>query len=236
MTMPPSFTALTLVFSAAGFIATSASTSSPGVKMSVLEKWIWYPDTPARVPAGARISAGKSGSVLMSLPSRALVSVNCVPANCMPSPLSPQNRMVTFGSVRTGLCRAGRSGAGGGAGAVGTVEAPETLDSVVTLMMFPDRRPRTSDLDSGLKAAPAPRAQLLASRLQSRTRNPKPGTRKPVSSADFRPAMARLRLRRSTHFSDTPRHDFTFDVFTSYSLSRQTHRPPASRGLNDGMT
>jgi hypothetical protein len=31
MTIPPDFTALRLVFRAAGFIATSASTSSPGV-------------------------------------------------------------------------------------------------------------------------------------------------------------------------------------------------------------
>ena len=54
---------------------------------------------------GARISAGKSGSVLMSLPISAEVSVNCVPASCIPSPLSPQNRTVTDGSVVTGLRR-----------------------------------------------------------------------------------------------------------------------------------
>ena len=46
---------------------------------------------------------GKSGSVLMSLPTRADVSVNCVPANCMPSPLSPQKRIVTEGKVVSGL-------------------------------------------------------------------------------------------------------------------------------------
>ena len=55
------------------------------------------------MPAGARISAGKSGSVLMSLPTRADVSVNCVPASCMPSPESPAKRIVTDGSVCTGL-------------------------------------------------------------------------------------------------------------------------------------
>src|SRR5438445_5158901 len=71
--------------------------------MSVEEKWIWNPDTPASVPAGARISAGKSGSVLMSLPTSADVSVNCVPANCMPSPLSPAKRTVTDGSATTGF-------------------------------------------------------------------------------------------------------------------------------------
>jgi hypothetical protein len=47
-----------LAFRAAGFIATSTSGSSPGVKTSRLEKLIWKPDTPAREPAGARISAG----------------------------------------------------------------------------------------------------------------------------------------------------------------------------------
>jgi hypothetical protein len=73
--------------------------------MSVLEKWIWNPLTPASVPAGARISAGKSGSVLMSLPTSAEVSVNCVPASCMPSPESPAKRIVTEGTACTGLCR-----------------------------------------------------------------------------------------------------------------------------------
>ena len=51
----------------------------------------------------ARISAGKSGNVAMSLPIRADVLVNCVPANCMPSPESPQNRTVASSSVRTCL-------------------------------------------------------------------------------------------------------------------------------------
>src|SRR5688500_5938454 len=67
--------------------------------MSLDENWIWYPLTPASVPAGARISAGKSGSVLMSLPSSADVSVNCIPASCIPSPLSPAKRIVTDGSL-----------------------------------------------------------------------------------------------------------------------------------------
>src|SRR4051812_27068698 len=71
--------------------------------MSLDEKCTWKPETPARVPAGARISAGKSGNVLMSFPTRALVSVNWVPANCMPSPESPAKRTVTFSSVVTFL-------------------------------------------------------------------------------------------------------------------------------------
>ena len=47
--------------SAAGFMATSTFGESPGVRMSWSEMWTWNADTPARVPAGARISAGKSG-------------------------------------------------------------------------------------------------------------------------------------------------------------------------------
>ena len=36
--------------------------------MSWSAKWTWKPDTPGSEPAGARISAGKSGSVARSLP------------------------------------------------------------------------------------------------------------------------------------------------------------------------
>ena len=86
------------VLSAAGFIATRTSGWSPGVWMSLDEKLIWKPDTPGSEPAGARISAGKSGSVLMSLPKTAAVRVNWVPVSCIPSPESPANRMVTRSS------------------------------------------------------------------------------------------------------------------------------------------
>jgi hypothetical protein len=58
-----------LALSAAGFIATSTSGASPGVRMSWSAKCSWKP-TPGQVPAGARISAGKSGSVDRSLPKR----------------------------------------------------------------------------------------------------------------------------------------------------------------------
>ena len=54
--------------SAAGFMATSTLGASPGVVMSWSEMWTWKAETPASVPAGARISAGKSGSVARSLP------------------------------------------------------------------------------------------------------------------------------------------------------------------------
>src|SRR5437016_9387136 len=39
----------------------------------------------------------------MSLPNSADVSVNCVPANCIPSPLSPAKRIVTLGRVVSGF-------------------------------------------------------------------------------------------------------------------------------------
>ncbi len=70
--------------------------SSPGVRMSWSEMWTWNADTPARVPAGARISAGKSGRVARSLPIRALTLVNRSPVSCMPSPESPAKRMTTL--------------------------------------------------------------------------------------------------------------------------------------------
>jgi hypothetical protein len=52
------FSSRRLALSAAGFMATSTCGESPGVRMSRLEKFTWKPLTPARVPAGARISAG----------------------------------------------------------------------------------------------------------------------------------------------------------------------------------
>jgi hypothetical protein len=84
-----------LAFNAAGFIATRTLGSSPAVKISLEEKLSWKLDTPASVPAGARISAGKSGVVAMSLPASADSEVNCIPTNCIPSPESPANRITT---------------------------------------------------------------------------------------------------------------------------------------------
>src|ERR1051325_6085283 len=66
--------------------------------MSWLEKFNWKPLTPGSLPGGARISAGKSGKVEMSLPTTAEVFVNCVPVNCIPSPESPAKRIVTVSS------------------------------------------------------------------------------------------------------------------------------------------
>src|SRR6185436_7495486 len=82
-------------FRAAGFIATRTSGWSPGVRMSVDANWIWNAETPWTVPAGARISAGKSGIVARSLPRTAVALVNRSPVSCIPSPESPANRMTT---------------------------------------------------------------------------------------------------------------------------------------------
>src|SRR5271157_3806852 len=87
-------------------MATSTLGSSPAVKTSRLEKLSWNPLTPASVPAGARISAGKSGRVAISLPAIADSAVNCIPANCMPSPESPANRITTLSRRTPGLCAA----------------------------------------------------------------------------------------------------------------------------------
>ena len=95
MTVAPASSALTFALSAAGFIATRTFGLSPGVTMSREAKWIWNADTPPIVPAGARISAGKSGSVARSLPKTAVASVKREPTSCMPSPESPAKRTIT---------------------------------------------------------------------------------------------------------------------------------------------
>ena len=95
ITSPPGFRAARLVFSAAGFIATSTSGASPAVWIARLPKLIWNADTPNSVPCGARISAGKSGKVARSLPASAVERVNCPPVSCIPSPESPANRTTT---------------------------------------------------------------------------------------------------------------------------------------------
>ena len=67
--------------------------------MSWSEMWTWKLETPLTVPAGARISAGKSGSVDRSLPNEALTDVKRSPVSCMPSPESPAKRTTTRSSV-----------------------------------------------------------------------------------------------------------------------------------------
>ena len=64
--------------------------------MSQLAIWTWKDETPGSVPAGARISAGKFGSVARSFPKSAEAAVNRVPTSCMPSPESPANRRTTL--------------------------------------------------------------------------------------------------------------------------------------------
>src|SRR5437764_5480370 len=91
-----------LALRAAGFMATRTLGASPGVEISWSEMWIWKADTPASVPAGARISAGKSGRVAMSLPNTALTLEKRSPVSSMPSSESPAKRMTTRSSSCSG--------------------------------------------------------------------------------------------------------------------------------------
>src|SRR5258705_4294440 len=95
MIVAPRSSCGTLARSAAGFMATSTLGVSPGVAMSREAKWTWKVEPPARLPAGARISAGKLGSVARSLPKTAVASVKRPPASCIPSPESPAKRTMT---------------------------------------------------------------------------------------------------------------------------------------------
>src|SRR4051794_10596226 len=103
ISVPPFGRSRRLVLSAAGFIATRTSGWSPGVRMSWSAKFSWKPETPGSEPAGARISAGKSGNVARSLPAIAVSEVKRPPVNCMPSPGSPANRITTESSCSTGF-------------------------------------------------------------------------------------------------------------------------------------
>src|SRR6478735_5412590 len=89
-----------LALRAAGFIATRTSGASPGVSTLWSAKCSWKLETPGSVPWGARISAGKFGSVDRSLPSSAVCDVKRSPVSCMPS---PANRMTTRSSFWTSL-------------------------------------------------------------------------------------------------------------------------------------
>ena len=86
-------------------MATRTLGESPGVRMSWSEMWTWKAETPFSVPAGARISAGKSGKVDRSLPMSALDVVKRSPVSCMPSPESPANRTITWSSWAVCLLR-----------------------------------------------------------------------------------------------------------------------------------
>jgi len=56
------------------------------------------------VPGGARISAGKSGSVEMVFPVMAERSEKIVPVSCIPSPESPEKRITMSLRVLTAFC------------------------------------------------------------------------------------------------------------------------------------
>src|SRR5437879_6102223 len=100
--------------------------------MSFDANWIWNAETPARVPAGARISAGKSGRVARSLPSTAVALVKRSPVNCMPSPESPANLTTTRSFSRTVL-----------------VTAMSLLDPVVVPLLYSLDRPSQPELPDG---------------------------------------------------------------------------------------
>ena len=74
--------------------------------MSWSAKCTWNDETPGSVPWGARISAGKLGSVARSLPKPADSWVKRSPVSCIPSPESPANRMITRSSCWTCLSTA----------------------------------------------------------------------------------------------------------------------------------
>ena len=114
-------------------MATSTSHSSPGVVMSWSEMWTWKLETPMTVPAGARISAGKSGSVLRSLPKAALTVVKRSPVSCMPSPESPANRMTTRSMSSAGRAR--------WCGSVGHRSSPFADREQVVAMTLPPGEP-----------------------------------------------------------------------------------------------
>ena len=58
MMAPVGLQCLCCVFSAAGFMATSMSHSSPGVSTLSAPMCTWKPETPVSTPCGARMSAG----------------------------------------------------------------------------------------------------------------------------------------------------------------------------------
>src|ERR1019366_8946118 len=142
-----------LALRAAGFIATSTLGESPGVEMSWSEMCTWKADTPASVPARARISAGKSGKVARSFPSSADVVVKRSPVNCMPSPESPANRMTTrcrrwwgFGSAVGGPAPR-RSGDGDGGLQIDVLDGVDqccALGGGALERLSTDDQPRTS--------------------------------------------------------------------------------------------
>src|SRR3954453_7356270 len=127
---PPPGRSEMLAFSAAGFITTRTSGASPGVMMSWSAKCSWKELTPGRVPVGARISAGKLGSVDRSLPKLAVSLVNRVPGRCMPSPESPAGRMATRSSSTTLFTRPPGAELGGMVPVISRVPPPANVTCV----------------------------------------------------------------------------------------------------------
>src|SRR4051794_2802250 len=107
--------------------------------MSRDAKWIWKADTPATVPAGARISAGKSGRVARSLPNTAVASVNRLPASCIPSPESPAMRTTTRSRVSLAFTPRFKPVSAGGFNGLGVEEAPHLVACPIVRRIHNDR-------------------------------------------------------------------------------------------------
>ena len=92
---PPARRSARWTLRAAALKATRTSMWSPWLATRARPTLIEKEDTPAGEPAGARISAGKSGKVAKSLRRSAAASVKSAPTVCTPSPESPANRTRT---------------------------------------------------------------------------------------------------------------------------------------------
>ena len=80
------------------FIAYEYVGSVAGVRDVVIRKVELERRYARQSPCWCADLAGKSGSVERSLPNVAVSAVKRSPVNCMPSPLSPANRMITWSS------------------------------------------------------------------------------------------------------------------------------------------
>ncbi|GIU87861.1 MAG: hypothetical protein KatS3mg009_2376 [Acidimicrobiia bacterium] len=173
--------------------------------MSWSEMWTWNDETPAIVPAGARISAGKFGRVARSFPNAALSSVKRSPTSCIPSPESPANLITTRSScwarsvgfatsVTVDLGFRGRTGSGDHCSA----GYPAGRDPVRALIARARRGPRARRTRAGRarrrgggrapRRRPPPRpprcdARPAPVRNQRRRQRPSTTTSAPASSA-----------------------------------------------------
>ena len=187
--------------------------------MSRDAKWIWNAETPATVPAGARISAGKSGSVARSLPKTAVASVKRLPASCIPSPESPAMRTTTRSRVSVAFTCVFMPVSADGFNGLGVEEAPHHVGcpivrrmngdgvelavhdegegpAVLLLHGFPDSARAVAPPDPGAQRRPGFRT--VAPDLRGFGESDKPaGRRAPTASATASPTWSRCSTRSS---------------------------------------